>query len=85
MSQLLNMFTDHIYAYGLLLCLRTLMPTCLPTHIVSSPTRDIISSGSAITYPAHTTCFSWIITLPQLKLLTPGVPESLNSATSSSI
>jgi hypothetical protein len=29
---------DHLDAYRLLLCLLTLMPTCLLTHIVSSPT-----------------------------------------------
>jgi hypothetical protein len=47
--------------------------------------RILISTSSVTTYPAHTICTSQIITLPQLKLLTPGVPESLSSATPSSI
>ena len=29
------------YAYGILLCLRTLTSTCLLTHVVSSPTPEI--------------------------------------------
>jgi hypothetical protein len=41
MSQLPNMFMDYPYAYELLLCLHTLMPTCLLTHIVSYLTPDI--------------------------------------------
>ena len=40
-SHLPNMITDHLYAYGILLYLRTLTTTCLLTHIVSSPTPDI--------------------------------------------
>src|ERR1700679_1943885 len=35
------MFTDYLYAYGLLLCLRTPTSTCLLTHVVSSPTPEI--------------------------------------------
>jgi hypothetical protein len=35
------MFTDHPYAYGILLCLRTPTFTCLLTHVVSSPTPEI--------------------------------------------
>jgi hypothetical protein len=45
----------------------------------------LISTGLVTAYPAHTICLSRIITLPQLKLLTPGVPESPSSATPSSI
>ena len=41
MSHFPIMFTDHLYAYGLLLCLRTLTSTCLLTHVVSSPTPEI--------------------------------------------
>ena len=35
------MFMDHLYAYGILLCLRTPTSTCLLTHVVSSPTLEI--------------------------------------------
>jgi hypothetical protein len=45
----------------------------------------LISTGSVTTNPDRTICISRIITLLQLKLLTPGVPESLSSATPSSI
>ena len=37
----LHMLMDYLYAYGLILCLCTLMPTCLLTHVVSYPTPDI--------------------------------------------
>jgi hypothetical protein len=40
-SHLPIMIMDHLYAYGILLCLHTLTSTCLPTHVVSSPTPDI--------------------------------------------
>jgi hypothetical protein len=71
--------TEYYYAY------------VLPRPHVYLPTlfhlqlQILISTGSVTTYLVCTICISRIITLLQLKLLTPGVPESPSSATPSSI